>query len=75
MEQSQRSNNVAVEGAKIMSSKEECALGMEQSQRSNNVAVEGAKIESSKEEFARGMEHIAILGRVKCIRSIMQIRT
>jgi len=48
MEQS--SNDAAVMGAQIKSSKEESALSMEQS--SNDAAAKDAQIKSSKEEYA-----------------------
>jgi len=45
--------NALLMGAQIMSSMEECALGMEQ--RSNYAAVKGAQIKSSKGECALDM--------------------
>eukprot|EP00986_Skeletonema_menzelii_P010681 scaffold5301_cov51-Skeletonema_menzelii.AAC.2 len=52
MEQS--ANYAAAKDVQIMSSKEECALGMEQ--MSNDAAAKGAQIELKKEECALGME-------------------
>ena len=50
----QRRSDAAVKDARIMSSKEECAVGMGQS--SNNAALKDARTKSSKEECAVDME-------------------
>ena len=50
MEQRSKSNNVAVMGAQIRSSKEGSALGM--GRRSNDAAEMDVQITSKKEEYA-----------------------